>query len=363
MRIVLLTPEYPGCGPSFGIGRYVESLATGLASRHQVLVLAAADGGFFLIEPGGMPRLHGRLPHHLALRWPLAAQLTAAVNRRFAAEVVEYSNWGGLGAGLSREQALVCRMSSPLQAGTLNPVKRVARGLLTWAEQRAVSRADVLIADSAAMAKRARSDYGRDGIVIHHGLELPPAPTTPGEGRHVLWLGRLEERKGIDLLIAAWPTVIRQIGHAELHVVGQDMGAWRKQLSTLPSVRVHGWLDGPAVAALRASCGTVVMPSRFESFGLAVLEAWSAGQCVVASDGGALPEVIAEAGWCPPAGDPSTLATSLIEALTNQAERERRHRLATLRLPLFNGAAFITASEKAYADAITVAHQRRLELA
>ena len=356
MRISLLTPEYPGCGPSYGVGRYVESLAHGLSGSQHVLVLVAADNGFFTLEPGNRPRYHGTVPRRLSLRWPVAARLAMIHHRRFAGELIEHSNWGALGAALPADVAQVCRLSSPLQALGGSRLRRLARSLLSWAEHRAVARADVVIADSTAMAARARVEYGRESVVVHHGLDLPPAPLAPVAGRRVLWVGRLEERKGIDVLAAAWPLVAARVPDAELHIVGQDVDGWSGRVATLVRVRHHGWLAGPELAAMRQACGTVVMPSRFESFGLAVLEAWSAGQCVVASDGGALPEVVADAGWCPKAGDPAGLADALVVALTDEAARNHHHAAARGRLPLFGVRPFIAGTERAY-DLALAHHQ------
>ena len=51
VRIALITPEYPGYGPSFGIGRYVADLAESLRTAgHTVLVLAATDEGVWWWE-------------------------------------------------------------------------------------------------------------------------------------------------------------------------------------------------------------------------------------------------------------------------------------------------------------------------
>lgn len=352
MRLTFLTPEFPGCGPSFGIGRYVESISSGLAERHRVLVLAATDSGFFSIEPGSAPRYVARVPARLALRWPVAAVLAGQANRRFAGQVIEYSNWGALGAGLTAETARVCRLCSPVRSLGGNPAVRIARSLLTWAERRSVLHAEEVIADSLAMAQRSTVEYGRSGSVVHHGLDLPPAPDEPINGQRVLWLGRLEERKGIDVLERAWPLVLRDAPAAELHVVGKDMGGWAERIARLPRTRVHGWMTAEAIADLRRSCGTMVMPSRFESFGLAVLEAWSAGQCVVASDGGSLPELIADGGWCPVAGHAPALAQALVHALNDQGARRERHQAAARRLPCFNAGAVLAGTEAAYDRAL-----------
>ena len=67
MRVALITPEYPGCGPSFGVGRYVRDLAECLAGAGTaVRVLAATDTGCFRVTPG-LPAEQVGPAHRLSL--------------------------------------------------------------------------------------------------------------------------------------------------------------------------------------------------------------------------------------------------------------------------------------------------------
>ena len=117
MRIALITPEYPGCGPSFGVGRYVRDLGECLVEAgFTVLVLAATDTGCFRITPGQVPQLIGPAHPHLLLRPLQAARWLDAELARVAPDVLDVPNWGGLGTFLSARCVSLAWMPPTLAA-------------------------------------------------------------------------------------------------------------------------------------------------------------------------------------------------------------------------------------------------------
>jgi len=76
-------------------------------------------------------------------------------------------------------------------------------------------------------------------------------------------------------------------------------------------VALLGEIDDQDVPALYASAACFVYPSRYEGFGLQAIEAMAMGVPVIASDGGALPEVVGDAGLIFPVGDAQALAGRL----------------------------------------------------
>lgn len=323
VRIALITPEYPGYGPSFGIGRYVADLAEVLrAAGHTVRVLAATDQGGVVI---GEDRAFQSLPRSLFLRSLTVRTWLLRELEAFQPDVVEASNWGALTAFLPPRWPVVVRLStSAADAGGArwDPL-RLLRVLL---ERCSVIRAGVVVADSRAMARRCAALYGREAdTVIPHAWHGPLGEMTGDRPPAVVFVGRWEPRKGVDVLLACWPLVLAAVPEARLHVVGggqpRDLGG--------PGITAHGRLDAADLAALRHRCRIQVVPSRFESFGLVVLEAWAAGLVPVVSSGGALPEVVGDAGVVVPVGDVAALAQGIITTLltdsTAQVVRGREH--------------------------------------
>lgn len=351
LRVLFLTPEYPGCGPSFGIGRYTHDLALGLRQRGLcVRVLAATDQGVFLEDECGVAHCLRRWRCGLLLRpWRCRPFIERAVDD-FQPQLVEAPNWGALSAWLSVPVPIVVRASSSVADPGI-PAR-----LRSWRlaqERRAVRRAAMLIADSQAMAAAAQRLYGRatDAVIPHAWCGMLTAREQEPREEAVLFVGRAEPRKGLDVLLAAWPLVRRARPSAQLHVVTRAPPI--AGIGPEHGLHWHRGLSDADLDALRRRCRVQAVPSRWESFGLVVLEAWAAGLAVVASDGGALPEVVGDAGCLVPVGDAPALAAAVIQAL-DPAQALRLAAVGRQRLKLaFDGDAWIEANLRVYRRALT----------
>jgi len=106
----------------------------------------------------------------------------------------------------------------------------------------------------------------------------------------VLFVGRLDRQKGVDTLYKA----LERLGtRAFALVVGAAVVTERSgALAVPPNARAMGWLAREEIAVLCCAADVLVVPSRWEGFGLVALEAMRCGCAVVASRTGGLPEVI-----------------------------------------------------------------------
>jgi glycosyltransferase involved in cell wall biosynthesis len=109
--------------------------------------------------------------------------------------------------------------------------------------------------------------------------------------RSLLFLGRIDPKKGCDLLVKAFATVAAH--HPDLHLVmaGPDKSGWSKELHAIADAagvgnRVHwpGMLRGDAKWGAFAACDAFILPSHQENFGIAVAEALACGRPVLISD-------------------------------------------------------------------------------
>lgn len=355
MRIALVTPEYPGCGSSFGVGAYVQTLAQGLAAhQHHVVVLAATAAGRFRIDlPAGIVSRRGDARGPVVARPWLAGRWLGEELAACQPEVVEFSNWGGLAAAVPGHWRTVVRLSSPISVSTApDALRRLAARVHHWNELATVRRADLVISDSRAMGELSSRAYGRsaDRIIPHawDGELTEPA----GDAGDVLCVGRLQERKGTDTLVAAWPSIHRQHPGTRLHLVGADQhgfGARQLQLHGRAGIEAYGEISEDRLADVRRRCIVQVVPSRFESFGLVVLEAWAAGLAPVVSTGGALPEVAGDGGLVVPAEDVGGFSEAMLRLLEHQDHRDRLVRVGRRRLStLFTTEAVVRATVDAY---------------
>lgn len=120
--------------------------------------------------------------------------------------------------------------------------------------------------------------------------------------RFLLFLGRIDPKKGCDLLLEAFAATAKD--HPDLHLVmaGPDPKGWRKELQPITdnaglSDRVHwpGMLVGPAKWGAFALCDAFVLPSHQENFGIAVAEALACGRPVLISNQvNIAPEIVAD---------------------------------------------------------------------
>src|SRR5262249_13339351 len=154
-----------------------------------------------------------------------------------------------------------------------------------------------------------------------------PAAPTPGR---VLYCGGTRRIKGADLLAAAWPEIARAVPGSSLEVVGWPDGQALPE--TLRGAERRGWLPAGACAEAMARAAAVVIPSRFEVAPVTVLEAWSVGVPVVATQVGGVPR-LAEGAAILVEPEPAAIAAGVVEALTGNgtdelvAEGQRRAEL------------------------------------
>ena len=105
------------------------------------------------------------------------------------------------------------------------------------------------------------------------------APAVRGH-RFILFLGRIDRKKGCDLLLRAFVEVCATEDTVHLVMAGPDSGNWRAELEATAgfagiSERVHwpGMLKGNAKWGALAACEAFILPSHQENFGIAVVEA------------------------------------------------------------------------------------------
>ncbi|GLS25784.1 glycosyltransferase family 4 protein [Marinibactrum halimedae] len=140
--------------------------------------------------------------------------------------------------------------------------------------------------------------------------------------------------KGQRYLLEAFQQLQAQYPKLELHVVGQlkSGGDTEKHLNTLgikERVTFHSRLSTEALVTLFNEATIAITPSLYEGFGLPVGEAMACGTPVIATTGGALPEVVGDAGLLIPPGNSTALAKAIDELLqspSQQAELSKKGR-------------------------------------
>ena len=109
---------------------------------------------------------------------------------------------------------------------------------------------------------------------------------------NLLFVGRFDPPKGLDLLLEAFNSCQRQDLH--LTIIGDNVvgGGVKIEKKNTDRVTFLGWIPHDKLASYYSACDVVVMPSRWEAFGLVAIEAMKYGKAVIVSNRGALPELI-----------------------------------------------------------------------
>jgi glycosyltransferase involved in cell wall biosynthesis len=166
-------------------------------------------------------------------------------------------------------------------------------------------------------------------VFVRHNLiprrDRPRSTRTPT----VVYAGRLDEAKGVRLLMAGWDRYREKSGAPGLKLViagggplGDEVATWA---SARPSVEVHGTVSGDRCAELISQARAVLLPSAWqETFGLVAVEAMAAGVPPIAAGHGAFTELITPGvdGILFSPGDPAALALAIADIETNPERYE-----------------------------------------
>jgi glycosyltransferase involved in cell wall biosynthesis len=165
---------------------------------------------------------------------------------------------------------------------------------------RALGRGAGVVTVSRAMAEEVQAEYRLPAeriTVAHHGLDRSWSQARPAEpaqrqrlgipDTYVLFMGNLEPRKNLGILVRAHAAARRQDQTVPRLVLAGPAGwgdRWQGSPPDPRDVVLAGYLSDDDLQAVVAGAAAVCMPSRYEGFGLPVLEALAAGRPVLASD-------------------------------------------------------------------------------
>lgn len=324
MKVALVTP-YSWTVPG-GVNRHIAALARELQRRgHEARVLAPADGP---VEPGVIPlgRTIG-VPYNgsvarLAFGPRVAGRVRVALRRASPDVVHVHEPFAPSASLLALMAARVPTVATFHVAGDsrLYRAARLPLGPL-W------RKLDARIAVSQAARDTAERTFGPGARIIPNGVEsarlaaVPPAD--PGS-RTVLYFGRLERRKGPQVLLEAAGDLLDMVPDATIVIAGE--GPLEAELqAAVPerhrrSISFTGRFDEADHLALLSSAAVVCLPALGgESFGLTVVEAMAAGRALVASDIAGYAAVAGSAAVLVPPGDAGLLAEAIAGLLKDPA--------------------------------------------
>jgi phosphatidyl-myo-inositol alpha-mannosyltransferase len=353
-----------------GVQNHVAGLADHLTRRgHEVLILAPGEAG----SADGLVSLVGRplpVPYNrsIARICPslISAAKVAAALRRFTPDVVHvhepFAPSTSMFAALFADAPLVATFHAYADRAALF-------GLAGPMLRRIWRRLDVPLAVSTATATLLRTRFGLHADVLPNGIDLEsfrgvdPAAQPPGA--RLLFVGRLDARKGFPVMIRAFAGLADRLPDVSLVVVGdgRDRDA---VLSLAPDVRRRVTMLGATpradVLACYAAADIFIGPATgSESFGIVLLEAMAAGLPVVASDIAGYRDVVRHdvEGLLVPPGDAAALGSAAARILADPTLAARLARAGRARARDFSWDTLVARVETRYEEAMRRRHARQ----
>ncbi|AOW94455.1 glycogen synthase [Rhodococcus sp. WMMA185] len=362
---MIVSWEYPPVVVG-GLGRHVHHLAAELAAAgHEVVVLSRRPSGTDAsthptvthIEEGVLVVAVAEDPAHFVfgedmLAWTLAmghAMVRAGValhkpgiGEGWQPDVVHAHDWLVAHPAIALAEFYDVPLVSTLHATEAGRhsgwvsgrINRQVHSVEWWL----ANESDALITCSASMQDEVTTLYGPQLppiTVIRNGIDLTAwnfRERAPRSGPpRLLFVGRLEYEKGIQDAIAALPRIRRSHPGTTLSIAGEGTQFdWLRQLArthrVARSVNFLGNLDHIELLGWLHGADAIVLPSRYEPFGIIALEAAAAGTPLVASTAGGLGEAVVdgETGMSFQPGDVAGLTSAVRETLDDPAATQQR---------------------------------------
>lgn len=207
--------------------------------------------------------------------------------------------------------------------------------------------APMVVAPLGVDLERFATDASRDSDLLR-------AHELPVDVPYIFFLGTIEPRKGLDVLLRAFEELAADNPVLELWIAGQagwgvTFDSLTAQSAVTSRIRRLDFVDDAVLPALIRHSRAVAYPSRGEGFGLPVLEAMACGATVVTSSDTVMSEVAQGTALLAPAGDAALLAETIQVALNlSDEDRAQRGRLARQRAELFTWDSSVSQHVKAY---------------
>ncbi len=318
---------------SYGFVEYCIAQANGLAREADVLLVLPEDEAAEQVgrldprvayRPFTKPRL--RQPaRQLASVYRLVQQI-----RRFQPDVVHFQNghlWFNLALPLLGRYPLVLTVHDPRHHAGDRSSRKTPQPVMDFGFRRA----DRLIVHGQSLKQQVADEIGvrddRIDVIPHIAIGQPDAaPRVAEQPNTILFFGRIWQYKGLDYLIEAEPLVAREVPEVRTVIAGEgdDLGRYRRQMAHPERFTVHNqFIPTAQMAELFAQASVVVLPYTEATQSGVIPVAYSFAKPVVATDVGALPEMVdhGKTGLLVPPRNAAALAAAIVQLLKDPARR------------------------------------------
>jgi glycosyltransferase involved in cell wall biosynthesis len=366
MHIGFIALDYPSEYGGGGVGTLIQTLARELVKRgHHVAVIALATRGEPLssndegvevhrFRQGNLHWYFSKIPvigdwGALSLRELERAwggwQTIQKLHKQQPFDVIEITEQGGfflpiflqdvpLVARLHGEEFTFCKYTPDCSLTIGIRLNRVFQRF-------ALRRTQYLISPSKSHAKEIEAELDKISVpiaVVPNTVQFKFKPSEmhknadqPSNAPLVLYVGRLQRVKGIPLLLEAAHYVLQAKPETQFVLAGAphpslsptDINNLLQRYNLNGQVRFSGHIPRSDLLNWYQQATLCVLPSYYETFGMAALEPMILGVPIVVSNAGALPEVVQDGvtGLIVPAGDALAMANAILKLITNNTLR------------------------------------------
>lgn len=339
--------------PGTGSGQYLNGLLRAFPAE-------AAEHQFLLVTPPGVPEC--QFPELQVEYWPFESERWRSrlgkvlfeqhafprTCRQWGADVAHVPYWGSsLWPGVPTVVTIHDLIPMLLPAYRGGPLVRLYTRLVAASARRA----GVVLTDSLASKHDIEEHLGLpaevvDCVYLAAGEQFSPEAEPDDDlfreiydlpQRYVLYLAGHDERKNLEGVIEAFATVAQSDDDVTLVIGGKlptkdkppfyDPRPVVEALGISETVLFASWVDEDHAPALYRGAACAVFPSRYEGFGLPVLEALACGTPLITSNTSSLPELVGDAGFALDPDDTEGLAGAMLACLVDEplaAELRRR---------------------------------------
>ena len=327
LNICLVTPGYPP-EDGGGIGTYIHNLARGLIQRgHKVYVLTKTKGQDRHESREGVDIFSYRYrylqkgeAYFDGLAWSyFIAKKIRELDRKYHFDVIEFPNWEGVGFIYQfdrKRKPVVTRMHTPyfetLAIDLADQKIKFGDHFVCWTEKMACRKSDQLVTSTKCHRSMMVKNYNLKEekiTILPLGIQLVERPKNESGSSSghikILYVSRLEKRKGTITLMDAIPLILKEHPQVEFTIVGKDRphapeGQTHQNyfLNKYPDcrdkVRFLGFIANDELTQLYRDADIFVVPSVYESFGVVYIEAMMYAKPVIGCRAGGIPEVVKE---------------------------------------------------------------------
>lgn len=362
MNICLISAEYPPETLNGGIGTYTYSLAHVLVNfGHKVTIISATSVQqqkyydqevliYRIIDKRlipGFARIGNFITDGALGSWQhsvsVFSKIKQIISKNGKFDVIEGPLWGAECFAYSTDlnAPLVVRLQTPIfkQREILG---LPANFFMEFLEKRSLQKATLIASISQNISEIITEKYGIDDKKIVHsplGVNSPKIekPNFRANSYKLLFVGRLEKRKGVQELIDAMPKILSANSNIKIDIVGKDYFQAPGNISYLKyfqkvvpaelakRVKFYGFVTSERLQNFYRECDIFIAPSRYESFGLIFLEAMAYGKPVIGTSVGGIPEIIKDGrnGLLIDVKNPDQIANAAVGLFSNKDLRKK----------------------------------------